>query len=407
MSSTLGALRQAVAQRAMQFAAGSADGGSTVSLVDAELQDSGASASLWEGSWLHIHAGANAGQTRRVTAYDPASGSLTVNRPFPLSVDTASRYDLLRLASPEQIQQAVNDTLARCWHGVMAPVTLMPDGDMEADGVDSWKAHGAAVSKAPAGQDSLAGAQALRVANTASDGRAVSQRLAALEGQRHLLEVWVAPGGGTAVLTVRNATAATTLATRSERGVQWRALRVPFSVPAGCHELEVWLGGQEAQAVTTWDNVILVQAGRRQYPLPGWIERRQQVVEVWERRADAPGGGLMRASEWWRLAENPAAAGSPFWLEVAAAPEPGAALVIEALRPYAPLRGEASATDAPADWIVQGALVEIYRRLKRDAPAADVARYDLLQREAAREFQQLSRLYQPRAVRRVMIAGGG
>ena len=56
---------------------------------------------------------------------------------------------------------------------------------------------------------------------------------------------------------------------------------------------------------------------------------------------------------------------------------------------------------------MQGALVEIYRRLKRDAPAADVARYELLQREAAREFQQLSRLYQPRAVRRVMIAGGG
>ena len=140
-----------------------------------------------------------------MTAYDPASGSLTVNRPFPLSVDAASRYDLLRLASPEQIQQAVNDTLARCWHGVMTPVTLMPDGDMEADRVDSWKAHGAAVSKTSAGQDSLAGAQALRVANTASDGRAVSQRLAALEGQRHLLEVWVAPGGGTAVLTVRSA----------------------------------------------------------------------------------------------------------------------------------------------------------------------------------------------------------
>jgi len=50
--------------------------------------------------------------------------------------------------------------------------------------------------------------------------------------------------------------------------------------------------------------------------------------------------------------------------------------------------------------------VELYRHLHRDAPAGDAARYAALQRDAALEFQHLSRLYRPRATRRVMLNGG-
>ena len=78
-------------------------------------------------------------------------------------------------------------------------------------------------------------------------------------------------------------------------------------------------------------------------------------------------------------------------------------MVVEALRPYEALANDQSITDAPADWVVAGALAHAYRRLRRDAAAADVDRFAPLQREAAHEFQRLSRLYQPRAVRRVQL----
>lgn len=269
MSVTRAALRQAVAARMMRTVVGVAGGGSTVALADPDqLQDSGASDDVWTGAWLHITAGANTGEVRRVTVYDPASGSVTVNRPFAQPIDGTTEYELLRLLSPEELHQAIDDTLARCWRRTLAD--LKPDAD-----------------------------------------------------------------------------------------------------------------------------------DQRQFPLPAWVTRRQQVVEVWERRGGSPGGEHLRAVDWWRLTRLPVAGGPPFWLEVGHAP--GGRLVVEALRPYEALATDRSITDAPADWVVAGALAHAYRRLRRDAPAADADRHAALQREAAHEFQRLSRLYQPRAVRRVQL----
>ena len=259
MSIARAELRRAVAARMMRTVVGRADGGSTVALADSDqLQDAGASDDLWTGSWLHVTAGANAGAVRRVTAYDPAAGSVTANRPFAHPIDATSEYELLRLLSPAELHQAIDDTLARCWHRTLADLTSVGDD-------------------------------------------------------------------------------------------------------------------------------------QRRIPLPAWVTRRQQVVEVWERTGGPSRGEHLRAVDWWRLTRNPVANGSPFWLEVEQAP--GAMLFVEALRPYESLASDASVTDAPRDWVVAGAVAHAYRRLRRDAPSADVDRYAALQQEAAHEFQRLSRLY--------------
>ena len=269
MSVSRAELRRAVAARMMRTVIGVAGGGSTVALADpAGLEDSGASDDLWTGAWLHITAGANAGEVRRVSAYDPASGSVTVNRPFAQPIDATSEYELLRLLSPADLHQAIDDTLGRCWRRTLVDLTPVADS-------------------------------------------------------------------------------------------------------------------------------------RRQYQLPGWVTRRQQVVEVWERRGAPARGEHLRAVDWWRLRRSPATASSPFWLEIGHAP--GGALIVEALRPYEALATDQSTSEAPRDWVVAGALAHAYRRLRRDAPADDMDRYAALQREAAQEFQRLSRLNQPRAVRRVQL----
>lgn len=71
---------------------GTATGGSTTTLVDATL---GGSDNDWNGALLHIYDGANAGLTRTVKVYTAASGTLTVEEPFPVACDTTSKYILL------------------------------------------------------------------------------------------------------------------------------------------------------------------------------------------------------------------------------------------------------------------------------------------------------------------------
>ncbi len=406
MSVTRRALRHRVAQRLAPFLTGTADGGSTVTLVHAaQLQDSTASADLWTDSWVHVFDGPNAGATRRVADYDPASGSLTVSRAFPQPVNRATSYELSRMVGPEVINAAINATLARCWFQALAPLTALADGAMESPGTTAWRTWNARASKVPSGSDAAGGAASLSVSNSAAGGYAASTGLAVLPGQPFTLEALVAPGGFTARLAVHNLTSGVDLDAVAASGRAWRPVRLSFDIPQGCEEIEVRLGGVEGDAVTRWDQVILLAVNRRRFPLPAWITHRQQVVEVWRRAADHP-QRVLSALSWWRTTSNPGPLGPEMWLEVDPPPGAGETLLIEGLRAYDPLASDEATTDAPVDWVAQGALVELYRHLHRDAPAGDAARYAALQRDAALEFQHLSRLYRPRATRRVMLNGG-
>jgi len=405
MSVTRRALRHRVAQRLAPFLAGTAEGGSTVTLVDAaRLQDSTASADLWTDSWVHVFGGPNAGETRRVAAYDPASGSITVSRAFPYALDEAASYELSRQVAPDVIDAAIDVTLTRCWFQTLSPLTMLVDGGMEHPDTRAWRTWNAEASKVAAGADSVSGIGSLDVTTTAAGGYAASTALAVLAGQPYTLEASVAPGGSTARLAVHNLTGGADLNATPATGQAARRVRLTFVIPEGCEEIEVRLGATEAEATTRWEQVVLLAAGRRRFPLPAWITHRQQVVEVWRRAATHP-QRVMSAVTWWRTTANPGPAGPALWLEVDPPPGLGETLLIEGLRAYGPLASDDAVTEAPVDWVAQGALVEVYRHLHRDAPAGDVARYAALQHDAALEFQQLSRLYRPRATRRVMLGG--
>ena len=207
MSVTRRALRHRVAQRLAPFLTGTAEGGSTVTLVDAaRLQDSTASADLWTDSWVHVFGGPNAGETRRVAAYDPASGSITVSRAFPHAVDAASSYELLRLVAPDVIDAAIDATLTRCWFQTLSPLTMLADGGMERPDSRAWRTWNAGAAKVAAGADAASGAASLEVTTTAAGGYAASTALAVLPGQPYTLEAAVAPGGSRARLAVHNLT---------------------------------------------------------------------------------------------------------------------------------------------------------------------------------------------------------
>jgi len=74
-----------------------ATGGTTGTLVDTALSTS--SNDVWNGAYLYIYAGTNAGAIRTVSDYVGSSDTLYVDELFPAACDTTTKYIMLGLAA--------------------------------------------------------------------------------------------------------------------------------------------------------------------------------------------------------------------------------------------------------------------------------------------------------------------
>ncbi len=116
MSTTLAALRQAVAQDLDSCTTGSVDSGSLTAIVDADLIDSEESTTQYVGQYLYLTSGALAGQVRRVSAYAPTTGTLTVGRAWATAPAAAVTYELLTKLNPVTLNRLINNALLRCYY---------------------------------------------------------------------------------------------------------------------------------------------------------------------------------------------------------------------------------------------------------------------------------------------------
>jgi len=89
------ALAQAAADKIIQAASGTADSGSTTTIVDAERTE--ADTDYWKDSWVLITSGLVAGQIRKITAFNPSTDTLTVDPAFTQAIGT-NTYLILRTA---------------------------------------------------------------------------------------------------------------------------------------------------------------------------------------------------------------------------------------------------------------------------------------------------------------------
>lgn len=74
-----------------------ATGGSTTTLVDTTLPTS--ADDVWNGALLYVYEGPGAGSIRTVADYTGATDTLTVTKPFPEAITSASKYILLGAAA--------------------------------------------------------------------------------------------------------------------------------------------------------------------------------------------------------------------------------------------------------------------------------------------------------------------
>jgi hypothetical protein len=78
---------------------GTADSGTTTTLVDAALTQS--DTDYWAGSWLLSTSGSTAGQIRRISEFNPATDTLAFDRPFTQAISTNDSYIILRTAGSD------------------------------------------------------------------------------------------------------------------------------------------------------------------------------------------------------------------------------------------------------------------------------------------------------------------
>lgn len=95
---TLDALNDITADSVITAASGTADSGTTTTLVDAARTE--ADTDYWKGSILLITSGTIAGQTRRITAFNAATDTITVDTAFTQAVGI-NTYIILRTAYGE------------------------------------------------------------------------------------------------------------------------------------------------------------------------------------------------------------------------------------------------------------------------------------------------------------------
>jgi len=116
MSTTLKALRQAVGKELNACVTGTADSATSTTIVDADLEDSEESENRFYHWWLKMVSGDAEGDVRRVSAYTPSTGTLTVSRAFSATPAASDEYELHALISPEDLDRLINQALDRLFY---------------------------------------------------------------------------------------------------------------------------------------------------------------------------------------------------------------------------------------------------------------------------------------------------
>lgn len=309
MSTTRGLIRREAARLCGLLAAeGTATGGSQSTLVDTgnALKGTDLSSYLFEGCWLLMTSGTEAGNWREI-AKAPLSGTtgtLTVANPFVTGPSSGDAYEIYAGLTPNvwslrDNNAIVDNALRECRYLCRSPITLVTDGDMETSGTSNWTSSNATIAKSTT--DVVTdGTQSLVVTNTAANGYAQSASVAVRPsaGMRVFVDYrCTTTTKSTATLIAWDVTNGASIysSTGVDSGVSMAPSGIAFSfaVPATCYQVAFRLQGSESTAVIAWDDLIVMDDSAQRYTAPSWITDRTQSIE-WLLRS----GSRPRAYKW-------------------------------------------------------------------------------------------------------------
>jgi len=231
-------------------------------------------------------------------AYNPATGQITllpVLADFvPAATDTAEVW-LQELGHAKRIDEIIDLALTEdCGAWVPFVLTLHTDGDMEtatADVATYWTASSATLSKVAATAFPHRFArQSLFVDNTVAGGyagTAAAYYINVEPGDTYRISVLGRAAVSTLTLVVYDITnsAAITLESTATSTIQkqWVWLYSTFTIPSGCYQISVRLGGTLVTADTYWTALSVVRHGDTRISLPARITHMNNIGKVYQR----------------------------------------------------------------------------------------------------------------------------
>lgn len=100
----------------------------TTQITVEALVDSGGSDQQFVGAWCYMASGTDAiaGQTRKVKAFDPETGTLTLSRALAEAPTSTDYIELHTLLSPDDWDRCINRALAQCYYNERETITPVP-----------------------------------------------------------------------------------------------------------------------------------------------------------------------------------------------------------------------------------------------------------------------------------------
>lgn len=231
------------------------------------------------------------GYVGKLTRRDPANGYLYVSPVFPAVTGAGVAYELWGMGiAPDDADRARDRALEeRCSNWRPMPLSVLPD-------VTAWSTS--AYSSTAGGETDAAATvqtmdfpheyfqQSMLVTNSGADGYEASPSYYVQDGDRYRVVGWVSTRAQTASVRARDITNTADItisetATFTLRG--WLYFELTFTVPTGCQEVQLWLGGASASCIAEWAGVGLLPVGAEVFTLPARVRSKNDVGCVYAR----------------------------------------------------------------------------------------------------------------------------
>ena len=374
---------------------GTATGGDVTSLIDANaLTYSSGDTNAFDRLWVYREASAgNAISEARVTegGLNASGGDLTISPTLSNGFVNTDLY-IISQESPAERRDALDQVHTNMYEETLWPLSLHIMGndanDMEPSTIATDYTSEGTSALATETTIVFNGAQSLKTTASAANSGASTGNISVFEGKLYYAAVMCSVQQNDAAqfyaANVQNSDAQIDDDAVTDEP-SWTELIIQFTPPVGCEQVDIFMLGTGSNDVIYWDDFQIWQASRGIYPLPSFITRPEQVVEVraFPRGTTGPASDLdWRADERqsqplsWGFERGDRRADVPvrIWVE-----NPGSS------RPFVVLKRDlgvlaSDTTSSPADQD------DVVRWAVRYIKAEDSEKADVLARLRARYF---------------------
>lgn len=271
--------------------------------------------------------------------------------------------------NPDILVDAINRVLENTEAYFMWPLTeFFADNDMEETGTSSYSSSNATLAKA---SGSWNGSQMLNVTASAAAGYAAAT-LGVLENEQFMFAAMGrVTSGDTGRLRLWDATAGAELAVSEDftNSSAWLEFKFgPIVVADNTASLELRMMSVNNTDVSHWDDIQAWILGSYNYPMPSWLTRPEQIVDIVEfvgspsgpnndDEAFLPWRSYSRPLQWSWQYRDPRL--DPYaWVNVVAGTNRP---YVIAKRPFSTLGGDSSTTLAHLYYVAQKAVANILK----------------------------------------------